>query len=254
MHVFLVLNPVRKIRIHIDQPLQVGDEIALPAQAFAHAVRVLRLGAGDALTLFNGDGYDYDAELELVSPREVRARILTGRGVETESPLRITLAQALARGEKMDWIVQKATELGVARIVPLITERSEVRLDAARADNRIAHWRAVSIGACEQSGRARLPGIDAPQSLDVWLASLERNEGAARLALLPEGESSPRDLNVPADGVILTVGPEGGFGERDTAALRAADFRGLKLGPRVLRTETAGLAAIAALQALYGDL
>lgn len=243
---------MRKIRIHIDQPLKAGAEVALPAQASAHVVRVLRLGAGDALTLFNGDGCDYDAELALVSPREARARISAGWCVETESPLRITLAQALARGEKMDWIVQKASELGVARIVPLITERSEVRLDVARVDKRVAHWRAVGIGACEQSGRARLPEITAPQSMDAWLASLERNDGVARLALLPEGESSPRDLGALAKGVLLAVGPEGGFGERDIAALRAADFRGLKLGPRVLRTETAGLAAIAALQTLYG--
>ncbi|MGH8165160.1 MAG: 16S rRNA (uracil(1498)-N(3))-methyltransferase [Rhodanobacteraceae bacterium] len=244
---------MRKIRIYIDRPLQAGDEIALPAQAAMHVARVLRLRAGDALTLFNGDGCDYDAELTSASSRDVRARILAGRRVATESPLRITLAQTLARGEKMDWIVQKATELGVTGIVPLITERCEVRLDAARVDRRIAHWRAVGIGACEQSGRARLPEVTAPQSFETWLASLERDEGASRLALLPESESSPRDLDISADGAILVVGPEGGFGERDIAAMRAANFRGLKLGPRILRTETAGLAAIAALQALYGD-
>lgn len=244
---------MRIIRTYIDHGLVLGDEIALPAQVAAHVVRVLRMRAGAALTLFNGDGCDYDAELTLASPRDVRARILAARRVDTESPLRITLAQALARGEKMDWIVQKATELGVTRIVPLITERSEVRLDAARADKRVAHWRAVGIGACEQSGRARLPEIIAPQSLETWLASLDHGEGAERLALLPEGGLSPRDFERSTNNTILAVGPEGGFGERDIAGLRAADFCGLKLGPRVLRTETAGLAAIAALQALYGD-
>ncbi|MEO7148998.1 MAG: 16S rRNA (uracil(1498)-N(3))-methyltransferase [Rhodanobacteraceae bacterium] len=244
---------MRVVRIYIDHVLAAGDEIALPAQAATHAVRVLRLRAGDALTLFNGDGCDYDAELVLASPRDVRARILDGRRAETEPLLRITLAQALARGEKMDWIVQKATELGVARIVPLVTERSEVRLDAARVDQRVAHWRAVGIGACEQSGRACLPDISAPQSLETWLASVERSDDAIRLALLPAGEISPHDLDTLTNGAILAVGPEGGFGERDIVALRAAGFHGLKLGPRVLRTETASIAAIAVLQTLHGD-
>ncbi|MEO6968896.1 MAG: 16S rRNA (uracil(1498)-N(3))-methyltransferase [Rhodanobacteraceae bacterium] len=244
---------MRRIRIHVDRPLKTGDEITLPAQTAAHMAHVLRLRVGDALTLFNGDGCDYGAELTSASPREGRARILAARRVDTESPLRITLAQALARGEKMDWIVQKAAELGVASIVPLITERSEVRLDAARAHKRVAHWRAVIAAACEQCGRARLPEIIAPQSMETWLASLECDEGAARLALFPDGNLSPRDSGIAANCAILAVGPEGGFGECDIAALRAADFRGLKLGPRVLRTETAGLAAIAALQALYGD-
>lgn len=245
---------MRKIRIYIDDSLTTGVEVALSTQAASHAVRVLRLCAGDALTLFNGDGHDYDAELLTATPRKAVARVLAARRMDTESPLRITLAQALARGEKMDWIIQKATELGVARIVPLITQRSEVRLDAARTDKRGVHWRAVAIGACEQSGRARLPEIDSPQLLQTWLATRSHgNDAATRLALLPDGKIAPRDLGPLGQGAILAVGPEGGFGERDIAALRAADFGGLKLGPRVLRTETAGLAAIAALQALTGD-
>lgn len=243
---------MRSIRIHIHQPLQPGSEIMLPAPAVLHVARVLRLRAGDALTLFNGNGHDYSCELSAVTPREVRTRVLSMQLVSNESPLRITLAQALARGEKMDWIVQKATELGVVAIVPLITERSEVKLAGARVDKRLEHWQAVAISACEQSGRARLPEIAAPQSLDAWLASLG-DEDTARLALLPNGNVSPRGLTDTASGIVLAVGPEGGFGERDVAALRASSFRDLRLGPRVLRTETAGVAAIAALQSLYGD-
>lgn len=244
---------MRTIRIHLDAPLMAGAEPALPESAAAHVSRVLRLRAGDRVMLFNGDGRDYAAELIAVAAREVRVRILDSRSNESESPLRITLAQALARGEKMDWIVQKATELGVAEIVPLVTARSEVKLDEARAGKRLEHWRAVAISACEQSGRARVPAIATVQPLQSWLASLAAGTPATRLALLPEGDATPRELCAIETAVMLAIGPEGGFDEKDAARLREAGFKGLRLGPRVLRTETAGMAAIAALQALYGD-
>jgi 16S rRNA (uracil1498-N3)-methyltransferase len=243
---------VRIIRIHVDQPLPTGAELALPAQAGEHVARVLRLGEGAPLVLFNGDGHDHDALITHVGKREVRVRIDGVRVVANESPLRLTLAQGVARGEKMDLIVQKATELGVACIAPLLTERSEVRLDPARAEKRLDHWRAVAASACEQSGRARVPLVLPARPLEAWLAGLPR-DGALRLALLPEAGQSLRSLALGAAGGLLVVGPEGGLGERDVAALEAAAFTGLRLGPRILRTETAGLAALAALQALYGD-
>ncbi|HKR75753.1 MAG TPA: 16S rRNA (uracil(1498)-N(3))-methyltransferase [Rhodanobacter sp.] len=243
---------MRTIRIHVDQPLAAGTEIALPAQAGEHVARVLRLAAGDPLTLFNGDGADYAATILAVGKREVHVQVLDRQAVARESPLRLTLAQGVARGEKMDLIVQKATELGVARIVPLLTERSEVKLDAARAEKRLAHWRAVAASACEQCGRACLPEILPALPLPAWLASLA-DEDALRLALLPEAESSARELRPSEAGALLVVGPEGGLGERDIALLHEAGFHGLRLGPRILRTETAGLAALAALQALHGD-
>jgi 16S rRNA (uracil1498-N3)-methyltransferase len=242
---------MRTIRIHVDAGLAAGTELALPAQAAAHVTRVLRLRAGDPVCLFNGDGNDYTAELVAVGPREVRMKVLALQANRNESPLRVLLAQALARGEKMDWIVQKATELGVAGIVPLVTARSEVKLDEARARKRLEHWQAVAVSACEQSGRARVPAIGAVQPLRAWLDSVDAS--AARLALLPEGEVTPRALGPQIAGVVLAVGPEGGFDQTDVSLLRGAGFRGLALGPRVLRTETAGMAAIAALQALYGD-
>ncbi len=243
---------MRTIRIHADLPLQPGVELALPAQAGEHVARVLRLTPGDPVTLFNGDGCDYPAAILAVGKREVIVRIESQQVLHNESPLPLTLAQGVARGEKMDLIVQKATELGVVRIVPLLTERSEVKLDAARSEKRLAHWRAVAASACEQSGRARLPLIIPALPLPVWLDDLAA-DGALRLALLPEATRSSRELRFAASGGVLVVGPEGGLGERDTAALRAAGFDGLRLGPRILRTETAGLAALAALQALHGD-
>ena len=244
---------MRTIRVHVDQPLAVDAVVALPAAAAAHVTRVLRLREGDPLVLFNGDGNDYECELENDGPRGVGARVLRARAAGNESPLRVTLAQALARGEKMDLIVQKATELGVAAIVPLLTERCEVRLDAARAAKRIEHWNAVAAGACEQCGRARLPAVDPPRPLDDWLATLATAANATRLTLSPDAVLAPRALARDLREVVLVVGPEGGLGPRDLAGLPAAGFQGLRLGPRVLRTETAGIAAIAALQAIAGD-
>ena len=243
---------MRTIRIHVDQPLAVAGELSLPPQAAEHVARVLRMNPGDPLVVFNGDGSDYAAVIVAVGKREVLLRIEHARPLANESPLPLTLAQGVARGEKMDLIVQKATELGVVRIVPLLTERSEVKLDAARAEKRLAHWRAVAASACEQSGRARLPEIAAALPLPAWLSGLARDD-TLRLALLPEATRSSRELRFNGAGGLLVVGPEGGLGERDIDALTAAGFDGLRLGPRILRTETAGLAALAALQALHGD-
>lgn len=243
---------MRTIRIYVDQPLKLAEVMALPPQAGEHAVRVLRLGVGDPVTLFNGDGCDYAAAIQAIGKREVTATVLGKHRLTNESPLPLTLAQGVARGEKMDLIVQKATELGVLRIVPLMTERSEVKLDAARAQKRLAHWRAVAASACEQSGRGTLPEITAAVPLASWVASL-KDDGALRLALLPEAGRATRELTFTPAGGLLVVGPEGGLGDRDTSLLQASGFTGLRLGPRILRTETAGLAALAAIQAIHGD-
>jgi 16S rRNA (uracil1498-N3)-methyltransferase len=243
---------MRSTRIHVDQPLALSTELTLPQQAAEHVARVLRMNEGDMLTLFNGDGYDYAATLISVGKRDVVLHIEAREEVANESPLRLTLAQGIARGEKMDFIVQKATELGVARIVPLFTERSEVKLDASRAEKRLLHWRAVACSACEQSGRGYIPEVMPARTLQEWLKSLA-DDGAQRLALLPEGSLRTRELRFTQPSGLLVVGPEGGLGDRDIAALRETAFQGLHLGPRILRTETAGLAALAALQAAHGD-
>jgi 16S rRNA (uracil1498-N3)-methyltransferase len=244
---------MRVPRIYTDQPLRPGHEVLLPEQAGEHVARVLRLERGHALILFNGDGHEYDARLGALAKRAVTAEILATRDVDREARLELTLAQGIARGEKMDWILQKATELGVARIVPIVTERTEVKLDEERAERRLAHWTSVIAGACEQSGRTRLPALEPPQRLDRWLSTLA-DTPALRLALMPEGSLQLRQLPEMDDGAILVVGPEGGLSDHDTALLAQTGFRGLRLGPRILRTETAGLAALAALQAFYGDL
>jgi 16S rRNA (uracil1498-N3)-methyltransferase len=242
---------MRIARHFVDAALVEGTTVVLPEAAAAHLVRVLRLGVGDRVRLFNGDGHDYEAELQGAGKREAQARILARIAVERESPLAITLAQGIARGEKMDLILRKATELGVSRVAPVSTERTEVRLDAERADKRAAHWRGVLASACEQSGRARLPELLAPQSLVNFLAG---ETSTRRLVLDPGATATIAGLQLAAgDSLCLLVGPEGGLSERDLAAARAAGFDGLRLGPRILRTETAALAAIAGLNALYGD-
>lgn len=241
---------MRVIRAFVDQALAAGDELALPGDAATHLVRVLRLREGDACVLFNGDGHDYAATLVAVGKREVRARIDARAPVDNESPLRITLLQGIARGEKMDWILQKATELGVAAFVPVASERSEVRLDAERADKRVAHWRSVVRSACEQSGRARVPAVAAPQPLATALATLP---AGARFLLDPSAQQAIGTIALDTDRCILAIGPEGGWSPRDREQLLGAGFGGLRLGPRILRTETAGIAAIAALQARCGD-
>jgi 16S rRNA (uracil1498-N3)-methyltransferase len=242
---------MRLTRSHVALPLRVGDTVILPEDTAAHLVRVLRLQVGDACVLFNGDGHDYDARLTAAGKRDAQAEITGARRIGNESPLRIVLVQGIARGEKMDLILQKATELGVARILPVDSERSEVKLDAQRAEKRLAHWREVVVSACEQSGRAVVPEVLPPQPL-------------ARGAALREGRGFL--LDPFADGTLaslhggglractLAIGPEGGWSPRDREQLLAAGYEGLRLGPRVLRTETAGLAAIASLQAIAGDL
>ena len=244
---------MRLTRVHVDAPLPTGAELALPEGAANHLVRVLRLAVGDRCLLFNGDGEDRLATVTAAGKRELRVRIDTAVPAVAESPLRIVLVQGIARGEKMDLILQKATELGVAGVVPVHSRRSEVRLDAERAAKRLAHWRSVVIAACEQSGRACVPEVAPPRPLVMALEALPAD--GARLVLDPDGSLALATLDAaPAGLAVLAVGPEGGWAEEDLAPLRAAGFQGLRLGPRILRTETAGLAAIAALQARFGDL
>lgn len=243
---------MRVIRAFVDRPLAAGQTVELPDDAAAHLVRVLRLREGDACVLFNGDGFDHDARLVSVGKRGASAAIVATRAVDIESPLRITLLQGIARGEKMDWILQKATELGVAAFVPVSSDRSEVKLDAERASKRHAHWRSVVVSACEQSWRTRVPAVAAPQSLADALTALA--PGSARYTLDPDATGGLSTLSTPDGDLVLAIGPEGGWSANDRHLLETAGFIGLRLGPRILRTETAGIAAIATLQARFGDL
>lgn len=243
---------MRITRVFVDRPLKPGMELKLPGPAASHVSRVLRLEEGAQLTLFNGHGGEYAATILHIQGPVVSVRADAHRTVERESPLHLTLVQSIARGERMDWLVQKATELGVTRIVPVFSERTVVKLDAAQAAKRVEHWRAVAIAACEQCGRNRAPEIGTPGKLAQWLESEAPGE-ELRLLLDPAAESSAEELSPRARAVLL-VGPEGGLsaGERELA--RRKDFKGLRMGPRILRTETAGVAAITLLQGKLGDL
>jgi 16S rRNA (uracil1498-N3)-methyltransferase len=244
---------MRMTRVHVAAPLAAGSDVALPEKAATHLSRVLRMAVGDACVLFNGDGHDYPAQITVIGKREVRVQVGIPSSVDSESPLHLVLLQGIARGEKMDLILQKATELGVAAIAPLWSQRSEVKLDGDRAEKRLAHWRGVVVSACEQCGRVRVPAVAAPVPLAAALAALPA--GGVRLILDPDGELALGTLDIDATtGAVLAVGPEGGWSPADHTQLQEAGFQGLRLGPRILRTETAGLAAIAALQSRFGDL
>lgn len=244
---------MRLIRSYIDQPLAAGMRVVLPEGAAGHLLRTLRLGVGDACVLFNGDGCDYDCRVVAAGKRGGEVEVVAAQPVDNESALRIVLLQGIARGEKMDWILQKATELGVAGFVPVNSERSEVRLDEARAARRLAHWQGVVASACGQSGRAVLPPVSAPMALADAAATLPAD--ALRLTLDPFADAAVRSLPSPAERtVVIAIGPEGGWSPRDRDILAGNGFSGLRLGPRILRTETAGIAAISALQAAFGDL
>ena len=246
------MTPVRVPRIHVEAIPEAGGTLALPAAAADHVVRVLRLATGDALELFDGRGRACSASI--VSSSRNRIGVAIGEEAppaDRESPLHITLAQAIARGEKMDAIVLMATELGVARFVPLATARSGIRLDDERAARRTGHWRAVAIAACEQCGRNRLPELREPLSLPAWFS--QPPESGLRLLLDPLAECGLRRLERPAGAITLLIGSEGGLSPAEIAQARQAGLTGIRLGPRILRTETAGVAALAAVQALWGD-
>jgi 16S rRNA (uracil1498-N3)-methyltransferase len=242
---------MRTIRSYIPEKIFVGQALQLSEAATNHLVRVLRLGINDSCVLFNGDGFDYQAKIISLAKRGASVEIMSSQAVNNESPISITLVQGIARGEKMDWILQKATELGVQRIVPVITDRTEVKLDSERSDKKMQHWLGVVASACEQSGRARLPEIIEPCALANWPM---QDKNTAKFALDPDGAFGFSDLaKIGPTAVSLAIGPEGGFSERDLATLKAGGFQGLRMGPRILRTETAGPAAMAALNVLLGD-
>ena len=238
-------------RFYVPVPLSVAAPVALPAAAAHHAVRVLRLQVDASLTLFNGAGGEYAARIISISKLEVVVNIERHDAVERESPLAVALVQALSSGERMDLTIQKAVELGVAQIVPVETERCVVRLQGERAVKRVQHWQQIVISACEQCGRNRLPVVSPILSIDAWLASSGRD--TQRWLLSPRAPQALRELPLPTKPIELLVGPEGGFTDAEMAAAQRARYEGVRLGPRVLRTETAAPALLAAVQALWGD-
>ncbi len=239
-------------RLYLPLPLSIGVTVPLDDNAFAHAVRVLRLKPDAPLILFNGRGQVFAATLTEIGKRNATAQITAALPGEVESPLTITLAQGVSRGDNMDYTVQKAVELGIAVIQPLFTERGGVDLSGERLERKVQHWRGIVIGACEQCGRNQLPELREPLSLAGWLG--QGAEPGLRLLLDPVAETGLRGLEPPAAMTTLLIGPEGGLSPVEINQAQRAGFSGVRLGPRILRTETAGVAALAALQTLWGDL
>ena len=243
---------MRLNRIYCDAPLATGAEVLLPAAGAYHVMRVLRMREGAPLSVFDGAGGEFLAEISRVDGDRVAVRIGEQTVGAAESPLRITLVQGVSRSERMDWTLQKATELGVAAIAPVLTARSVVRLDEKQTEKKQAHWRGIVIGACEQCGRARIPNVAAPVALRPYLANT-RKEGL-RLVLSPSAPGSLAGLTSLPTKVELLIGPEGGLDDDELIAAGKAGFTPVRLGPRVLRTETAAVVALSVLQALWGDL
>ncbi len=239
-------------RFYCTPPLPSGPDAELPPEAAHHASRVLRLREGDAVQVFDGLGNALDATIEAITGKHVLLEKLQPCMAQPQSGLHIVLAQAMCTSEKMDWVVQKATELGAAEIVPVQTQRSVAKLSGPRVEKRAEHWRNVTISACEQCGRNFLPRLHAPQELAAWLIEM-RHAPVSKFILLPGGVSNLQTQPKPQGRATLLIGPEGGFtGDEANAALQAG-FVPILLGPRVLRTETAAIAGIAALQTLWGD-
>lgn len=236
-------------RVYLDLPLEAGASVELPEGPFRHLVQVLRLQAGAALTVFNGQGGEYAAVLETVAKRGATLRIGAHDAVDRESPLALTLVQGISKGDRMDYTIQKAVELGVHAIVPVVTERCNVHVDRERQDKKLEHWRGIVVSACEQSGRTRVPVVHPIRKFAEWLGS----ETASTRLVLDPLSTRPLSAATVADGCSVIVGPEGGLSESELGAAQRAGCIGVRLGPRVLRTETAGAAALAALQALAGD-
>lgn len=240
-------------RIHSEARLAGEDEIELREGAANHVARVLRLGPGDRLVLFDGSGGEHAATILETGKRSVRVRLGAFSGRERESPLDITLAQGISRGERMDYAIQKAVELGVKRIVPVQTHRTQGRLKGERLERKLRHWRGIAISACEQCGRNRVPVIEPPLTLTAWLHGLAPLPARThRLVLSPTAGKTLPELP-PATGATLLIGPEGGLTEEETGLACRQGFTGVRLGPRVLRTETAAVAALSAIQTLWGD-
>ena len=238
-------------RIYHPAPLVVDQQVELSPDAVNHLVNVLRLKSEHPIVLFNGDGNEYSAQLLQVEKRRAVASVDAKLSISVESSLSIHLGQGVSRGDRMEWVIQKAVELGVTEITPILTERCTVKLNEQRWEKKLQQWQKVVISACEQCGRNTLPVLHPVTDMQEWIS---QSTGQLRLTLHPKAEKSARHLSLPSAGVRLLIGPEGGFAESEVYATEQAGFQTIQLGPRVLRTETAALASITALQAMFGDL
>ena len=242
-----------RTRLYISGPFSADTELEVDADRARYLTRALRLRVGDSLSVFNGEGREHSATIIGMSRSSATLRIGATVDVQTESSLRIHLVQGISRGERMDFVVQKATELGVKRITPVVTEYGVVKLDAARAEKRRDHWKKIAASACEQSGRVRLPLVDAPMPLKSWFGD-KPQQVDTQLILRPGAPTPLTKIKAPETKVCVLIGPEGGFSDAEFEDAGVAGFQPVSLGPRVLRTETAAVATLAILQTLWGDL
>lgn len=243
------------LRFYTNTALEIGNNIQLSASAAAHATRALRLNVGDKTIVFNGDGFDYDCMISSIQKNAVFVEVKSKIAITNESPLNITLIQAISSGDRMDFTIQKAVELGVTTIQPVTSQRSVVKLSAERAEKRTEHWQNIAISACEQSGRAILPTVLPPLTLSQYFAKNTKNASTEtlKITLAPTATKTLKQLNKPNSEIQLLIGAEGGLSEDEITLSQLNGFEAITLGKRILRTETAGLAAIAAMQMLWGD-
>jgi 16S rRNA (uracil1498-N3)-methyltransferase len=242
---------MRIIRIYYPFVLSTDTLVSLTDDAANHVANVLRAKTGQAVVLFNGDGNEYSAELFEVAKRKVIARVDSKLSISIESPLSIHLGQGISRGDRMEWVIQKSVELGVTEITPIITERCGVKLSQQRWSKKHEQWQKLAVAACEQCGRNVLPVLHEPSLFKDWV-NLSTNQ--VRLTLHPRAEKAFRHVSMPSAGVRLLIGPEGGFSDQEIYQTEQSGFQTIQLGPRILRTETAAISAISALQAIHGDL
>lgn len=239
-------------RIYQNSPFKVGETVLLSDDAFGHVIRVLRLTQGDKITVFNGkEAYQYSAKIVAINKKNAQVEVFSQHEVLNESPLNIHLGQGISRGDRMDYTLQKAVELGVNKITPLFTERCGVKLSGERLAKKHQQWQKIVISACEQCGRCMVPEVAQPILLTQWFA---QESSALKLNLHPKAHHSIMTLKAQAHHVRLLIGPEGGLSDDEINQANDAEYRDVLLGPRVLRTETAALTAITALQCRFGDL
>lgn len=242
-------------RFYTNTPLNIGDTIQLSASAAAHATRALRLNLDDEVIIFNGDGHDYGCTITIIEKNTVFVRVNQSQQLNNESPLKITLIQAISSGDRMDFTIQKAVELGVTLIQPITSQRSVVKLSTERAEKRTQHWQNIAISACEQSGRAVVPNVLAPLSFSQYFAknTKKEDESILKITLAPTASKDLKSLPQSSHHIQLLIGAEGGLSDDEILVSQRNGFEAITLGKRILRTETAGLAAIASMQTLWGD-
>jgi len=242
---------MRISRIYHPESLSINREIELASQAAIHLTRVLRCKEGDQLVLFNGDGNEYSATITRIHRNHVAVKILSLKNINNESPLHITLVQAISKGERMDYTIQKAVELGVSKVIPVITERS-LSLKSDRVQKKHQHWLGVATSACEQSGRNTIPEISLPVLFSDWVTNNDKN--SLGLMLAPAADTHINQINFSNQNINLLIGPEGGLSNNEISLSRQYGITGIKMGPRILRTETAAVTALSIIQYKWGDL